>query len=54
MPKSLFPSFDSFYDRIKEILEGARNEVYRKANTEMLQAYWNVGGARTGQDMAIT
>jgi len=29
--------------RIKEILEGARNKVYRTANIEMLLAYWNVG-----------
>jgi len=43
MPKSLSPSFYSFYDRIKEILEGARNRVYRTTNLEMLQAYWNIG-----------
>ncbi len=43
MTKSISPSFISFYEKVKEILEGARNEVYRKANTEMLQAYWNVG-----------
>ncbi len=44
MTKSLPTSFESAYDRIKEILEGARNKVYRTANIEMLQAYWkNVG-----------
>jgi len=43
MTKSISPSFDSLYDRIKEILEGARKKVYRTANQEMLQAYWNVG-----------
>jgi ribosome biogenesis protein Nip4 len=43
MTKSLSTSFDSFYERIKEILEGARNKVYRTVNMEMLQAYWNVG-----------
>ena len=29
--------------RIQEILEEARNKVYRTANTEMLRAYWNIG-----------
>ena len=43
MTQSLSPSFESFYDRIKEILETARNRVYLKANMEMLQAYWNIG-----------
>ena len=43
MTKSLTNSFDSFYERIREILEGARFRVYRTANQEMLQAYWNVG-----------
>ena len=43
MTKSLITSFDGFYVRIKEILEDARNKVYRTANQEMLQAYWNVG-----------
>jgi predicted nuclease of restriction endonuclease-like (RecB) superfamily len=43
MTKSISTSFDGFYERIKDILEGARNKVYRKANIEMLQAYWNVG-----------
>jgi hypothetical protein len=40
---SLSTSFDGFYERIKEILEDARNRVYRTANIEMLQAYWNIG-----------
>ena len=43
MTQTLAPSFESFYDRIKEILETARNRVYLKANMEMLQAYWNIG-----------
>ena len=43
MAQSLSTSFDGFYERIKEILEGARNKVYRTANMEMLQAYWNIG-----------
>lgn len=29
--------------RIQEILEEARNKVYRTANSEMLRAYWNIG-----------
>ena len=28
---------------IQKILDGARNKVYRKANAEMLRAYWNIG-----------
>ena len=43
MNKSLSTSYESFYDKIKKILETARNRVYRSANTEMVQAYWNVG-----------
>jgi len=43
MTKLLSTSFDGFYERIRDILEGARNKVYRTANIEMLQAYWNVG-----------
>ncbi len=43
MTNSLSTTFDNFYEKVKEILEGARNKVYRTANMEMLQAYWNVG-----------
>ena len=43
MTKLLSTSFDGFYERIREILEVARIKVYRTANIEMLQAYWNVG-----------
>ena len=43
MTKPLSTSFDNFYEKIKDILEDARNNVYRTANMEMLQAYWNVG-----------
>jgi len=43
MDKALSPSFESFYNRIKEILETARNRVYRTANSEMIVAYWNIG-----------
>ncbi len=31
------------FQRIREILEDARHKVYRRANTEMLRAYLNVG-----------
>ena len=43
MAQSLSPSFESSYDRIKEILETARKKVYRTANSEMVIAYWNIG-----------
>jgi hypothetical protein len=43
MDKALSSSFESFYSRIKEILEAARNKVYRTANSEMVIAYWNIG-----------
>jgi len=45
MNKSLSNSFESTYDRIKEILETARNRVYLAANSEMVIAYWNIGRA---------
>lgn len=32
-----------FYEEIKGILEGARNQVYATANSAMVQAYWNIG-----------
>jgi predicted nuclease of restriction endonuclease-like (RecB) superfamily len=43
MVQSLSTSFESSYDRIKEILETARNRVYRAANSEMVISYWNIG-----------
>lgn len=43
MKKTFSPSFESFYKRIIEILEEARDKVYRTANTEMVQAYWSIG-----------
>ncbi len=57
MSKTLSPSFESFYDRIKEILETARNRVYRVANFEMVQAYWEIGqtiveGEQSGEGRA--
>jgi hypothetical protein len=39
----LYPSFESFYNSIKEILEKARNKVYRATISEMVLAYWNIG-----------
>ncbi len=36
-------NIDELYQRIREILDNARNKVYRTANFEMVQAYWNVG-----------
>jgi predicted nuclease of restriction endonuclease-like (RecB) superfamily len=32
-----------FYDRIKSILQQARNQVYAAANSSMVQAYWCIG-----------
>lgn len=32
-----------FYEQIKSILEGARNQAYSAANSAMVQAYWNIG-----------
>ena len=43
MNNSLSNSFESAYDRIKEILETARNKVYLAANSEMVITYWNIG-----------
>lgn len=43
MKKSLSSSFEGFYDKIKEILESARNRSYRAVNFEMVQAYWEIG-----------
>ena len=31
------------YDSIKQVIEEARNSVYRSANTAMVQAYWRIG-----------
>jgi hypothetical protein len=51
------PDEDRLFQRIREILENARNKVYRTANIEMLRAYWNVGEEivveeQNGQDRA--
>jgi predicted nuclease of restriction endonuclease-like (RecB) superfamily len=43
MAQTESPSFESSYNRIKEILGKARSRVYRAANSEMVIAYWNIG-----------
>jgi predicted nuclease of restriction endonuclease-like (RecB) superfamily len=43
MNKDLSQNTGRLLQRIQEILEKARKKVYRKANTEMLRAYWNIG-----------
>lgn len=32
-----------FYEEIKSILKGARNQAYSAANSAMVQAYWSIG-----------
>lgn len=32
-----------FYEQIKSILEGARNQAYSATNSAMVQAYWSIG-----------
>jgi len=43
MKYTLSPAFESFYDKIKDILESARNRSYRAVNIEMVQSYWEIG-----------
>jgi hypothetical protein len=43
MKNEAYPSFDVLYKKVRSILEAARANVYRVANTEMVQAYWNIG-----------
>lgn len=43
MSKELVQTIDNLYLRIREILENAKRNVYRVANFEMVQAYWNIG-----------
>ena len=33
----------NFYLEIKQILDSAREKVYRTANFAMVEAYWNIG-----------
>lgn len=35
--------FDALYNTINQIIEEARNKVYRTANFTMVQAYWSIG-----------
>ena len=41
--KTNTPSIDILYQEVSDIIIGARNTVYRAANTEMVKAYWNIG-----------
>lgn len=34
---------EKFYNEIKNILNIARNKVYKTANFVMVEAYWNIG-----------
>ncbi|GFI43383.1 putative nuclease YhcG [Lachnospiraceae bacterium] len=34
---------EKFYNEIKNILNMARNKVYKMANFAMVEAYWNIG-----------
>ncbi len=43
MTKNLTPPIDTLYQKIREILDKAREKVYYTANYQMVQAYWNVG-----------
>jgi len=36
-------TIETLYKEVKQLIEEARNTVYRKANNTMLEAYWNVG-----------
>ena len=46
---------NTLYNTINQIIEEARNTVYRTANFTMVQAYWSIGRAiveeeQNGQD----
>lgn len=43
--KNIPQEINSLYDVINEIIEQARNKVYKTANFTMVQAYWNIGKA---------
>jgi predicted nuclease of restriction endonuclease-like (RecB) superfamily len=43
MSEELTQPIDNLYQKIREILDKARNKVYQTANIEMLQSYWSVG-----------
>lgn len=37
------PDIERVYGVVKEILEAARSRAYQAVNTEMVQAYWEIG-----------
>lgn len=41
--KPIPSQFDTLYNTINQIIEEARNTVYRTANFTMVQAYWSIG-----------
>jgi len=43
--KSISKEISTLYDTISQIIEEARNTIYRTANYTMVQAYWNIGRA---------
>jgi len=43
MDKALIQNIDKLHQRIRTILDNARNKVYKAANFEMLEAYWQMG-----------
>jgi len=43
MDNEFSSSFESFYNRIKEVLIESRSRVYLTANSEMVLAYWTIG-----------
>lgn len=36
-------SIELLYSNIKEVIESARNTVYKTANAEMVKSYWLIG-----------
>lgn len=47
-----FPNADKLYATISEIIEQARNMIYRTANSAMVQAYWNIGRTIVEEEQA--
>ncbi len=45
MTKSLPTSFESFFERVDEIIEKARGAAYHEVNLIMVKAYWQIGRA---------
>ena len=55
--KQISTEINTLYDTINQIIEQARNTVYRTANFTMVKAYWNIGRAiveeeQNGQERA--